>query len=137
MTRRHGIVIGLAAAALAFGLLALPSIGQTKEGAAERMQQFLVFLTPARETFLQDATREEMETVGRHFAYLKQGVDDGKVVMAGRTQDAPPVGLVILEAKDRDAAKAFTEADPTVSGGVFKYELRPYAIALMRAPRNG
>jgi uncharacterized protein YciI len=94
------------------------------------LAQWLVVLTPPRPTFADDASEEEQAAVGGHFAYLEELSERGVVLLAGRTLDAPPMGLVILQAVDLGAAWAMVEGDPAVAGGIFTAEVRPYRVAL-------
>ena len=95
------------------------------------MDQYIIFLTPVRDTFLEDAKPEELEIVELHFEYLKDLLGRGRLILAGRCQDGPP-GIVVFEAEDADAARAAVEKDPAVKAGIFTAELRPYRVALMR-----
>ena len=93
------------------------------------MNQYLCLLR-ARPTFLDDRTPQEAEIVGDHFIYLSDLTRRGVVMLAGRTVDAPPVGIVILRADTDADALALMQADPAVASGVFTLELRPFLIAL-------
>lgn len=95
------------------------------------MNQYLIFYNPTRETFLADATPDEMAIVEKHAAYLKDLLDQGQLLLAGRCQDAPP-GIAIFEARGDTEAKVIVKNDPAVVAGVFQAELRPYRVALMR-----
>lgn len=92
--------------------------------------QWLVTFTPPRPTFAEDASEEERGVIARHFAYLKALSDRGVVLLAGRTLDEPPLGLVILRAGDEAAARAVVDGDPAVAGGLFKAQIRPYRVAI-------
>lgn len=94
------------------------------------MATFICFLQPARPTFLQDVTPAETATVDAHFAYLQDLLAKGTLVLAGRTDEPHPVGLVILRAADFDAARALVAADPAVAGGIFSARVVPYRAAL-------
>ncbi|MEO1130432.1 MAG: hypothetical protein AAFX05_12105 [Planctomycetota bacterium] len=95
-------------------------------------QQWLVLLTPSRESFPADATPSELAAVGEHFAMLQRERDAGRLVLAGRSQDAHPIGIVILEGMSRGDVERLMESDAGVRAGVFRYELRPYSVALLR-----
>ena len=56
------------------------------------------------------------------------------LVMAGRSQDGIGPAIVVFEASDEETARAFMEADPFVSSGLFAASLHPYRVALMRRP---
>jgi len=97
--------------------------------------QWLYHLVPARLGMVTDkATPEEIETVSRHFAYLKDLTEKGVMILMGRTQnnDASTFGIAIFEAEDESAARSIMENDPAVMGGVMTATLYPYKIALMR-----
>jgi uncharacterized protein YciI len=52
------------------------------------VEHYILKYSPPRETFLTDATDDENLAVEEHFGYLKDLLDKGKLVMAGRTDDA-------------------------------------------------
>jgi len=95
------------------------------------MNHYLLMYRPQRETFITDATAEESAAVSRHFDYLSNLLADGKLLMAGRVEDAR-LGIAILEAADDDAAASIMAHDPAVQAGVFSGELLPFRLALMR-----
>ena len=100
------------------------------------MQQWIYVLKVTRlEMLTAGATPEEDEIVGRHFAYLKDLLEQGVVVLMGRTQndDETTFGIVIFEADDETAARAIMQNDPAVREKVMTASLYPYRIALMRA----
>jgi len=97
--------------------------------------QWLYYLVPARLGMVtSEATAEEIETVSRHFAYLKDLTEKGVMVLMGRTQnnDESTFGIAIFEAEDESAARKIMENDPAITGGVMTATLYPYKIALMR-----
>ena len=96
------------------------------------MPEYIYFVHPPRPTFPGDGTEEEFAIVGEHFAYLQDKLARGELILAGRTQDMPPTGLAIFGAEDDVAARRFFENDPAVVKGVFKGEVRPYSVALLR-----
>ncbi len=99
------------------------------------MNQWLYYLVPARLGMVTDtATPEEIETVSRHFAYLKDLTEKGVIILMGRTEnnDESTFGIAIFEADDESAARQIMENDPAVMGGVMNATLYPYKIALMR-----
>jgi uncharacterized protein YciI len=97
--------------------------------------QWLYYLKPARLGMVTgEATAEEIETVSRHFAYLKDLTEKGVMILMGRTQnnDEHTFGIAIFEAEDESTAQKIMENDPAVMGGVMRAKLYPYKIALMR-----
>ena len=97
------------------------------------MAQFIYFVRPLRPDFSPDnATETEREIVGQHFAYLQKALADGKVILVGRTQEEPWVGVCIFEVANRDEANEFLQNDPAVAKDVFHGTVQSYGIALMR-----
>lgn len=99
------------------------------------MKQYLYVLRLAPRLHDESAwTDADRASVGVHFQRLKAATEAGTVILAGRT--AEPLdrtfGLVVFEAPDDDAARAFMDADPTVASGVMTATLHPYAVALLR-----
>jgi uncharacterized protein len=111
------------------------SSAQTPAPATAKRSQYLYVLRVAPRLYDQNAwTDADNAAVGRHFARLKQGVAAGQVILAGRTAEPldKTFGLVIFEADDEAAARAFMEADPAVVSGQMTATLHPYAVALLR-----
>jgi len=96
--------------------------------------QYLYKIQPTRPEMLQEGlTPEEAERVSQHFDYLKELVDRGIVILAGRTlnTDASSFGIVIFNAPSDAAAHELVNNDPAVKGGVMRAELYPYRVALL------
>ena len=93
--------------------------------------EFAVFYTPVRPTFLEDASQEELAVVDQHFDYLKAALDRGQLILAGRRLDKA-IGIGVFEADDEPAAERFVNNDPAVRAGVFKADVGPYRVALLR-----
>lgn len=118
--------------ALAAAIAAAPIAGAQT---AAKPRQYLYMLRVAPQ--LQDPAKwsdADKAATSRHFQRLKAAVDSGQVILAGRTTEDldKTFGLVIFEAADDAAAKAFMEADPAVAAGVMTATLHPYAVALQR-----
>lgn len=77
-------------------------------------------------------TDDESAVWREHFARLKQLMADGTLVLAGPTLGPVNTGICIFEAPDEDAARAIMDADPTISGGFARGELRPFRVSLLR-----
>jgi uncharacterized protein YciI len=98
-------------------------------------QQFLAILRPVERLKVKSAwTKADEEAVGRHFRRLQEAAAAGTVLFAGRTQEPldATLGLVVFEAVDAAAAKAWAEADPAVVAGVMTVDVRPYQVAVQR-----
>ena len=100
------------------------------------MEQYIIFLTPTKDSFLKDATPQELSIVDRHFDYLKDLLAKERLILAGRCRDKP-LGILVFEAEDAEAARAVAQNDPAVQAGVFKAELQAYRVALLRGPQSG
>lgn len=100
--------------------------------------QYLYRIQPTRPSMLTDGpTEQEAAIVGQHFNYLKELVEQGVVILAGRTQNTDPssFGIVIFNAESDAAAEAIVAGDPAVAQHVMRADLFPYRIALL-APEN-
>lgn len=100
-------------------------------------QQFLYKIQPTRPEMLSEgSTPAESEIVSQHFGYLQGLMEQGVVVLAGRTlnTDASSFGIVIFNAADEEAARKIMHDDPAVRKGVMRAELYPYRMALIANP---
>ena len=98
------------------------------------MAEFLYRIVPTRIDMLKSGpTPEEAQATQDHFAYVNDGVRNGRVLLAGRTltADDATFGLVIFRADSDDDAKTFMEADPAVREGVMTATLFPFRVALL------
>jgi uncharacterized protein YciI len=77
-------------------------------------------------------TKEDNAVLERHFARLQEATKSGQLILAGRTKESgdKTFGVAIFKAPDEAAARAFMQADPTVSAGLMTAELHPFAVAL-------
>lgn len=104
--------------------------GSDPSGGAART--YVYFLHPARRTFPADATAAELASVDEHFAYLEELMAAGRLILAGRTEEDTPTGIVVYEADTPGVAQATMENDPAVRAGVFRARIAPYRLALLR-----
>lgn len=108
---------------------------ESKAAEAPAKQQFLAILRPVERLRVVSAwTKADEEAAGRHFRRLQEAAAAGTVIFAGRTQEPldATLGLIVFEAADAAAAKAWAEADPAVVAGVMTVEVRPYQLAVTR-----
>jgi uncharacterized protein YciI len=123
-------------AAITAAFLVIPAAqAQHHAQPAAKAPQFVYVLRVA--PHLQDESKwsdKDKAATSRHFQRLKKAAEDGKVILAGRTTEGldKTFGLVVFEADNEAAAKAFMEADPAVAAGVMTATLHPYAVALQR-----
>ena len=80
-------------------------------------------------------TKEDNAVLERHFARFQEAIKSGQLILAGRTKEPGDrtFGIAIFRASDEAAARAFMEADPTVSAGLMTAELHSFAVALEHA----
>ena len=95
-------------------------------------QQFICFLEPAREAMPESPTDEEAAGAQAHFEHCTRLRDEGVLILAGRTQEAPFVGVLIFEAQSREDAQRIVREDPGVAGGFFNARVQPYRVVLAR-----
>ncbi len=78
-------------------------------------------------------TEEEKNIVSHHFSYLKKNVEDGVVILAGRTDqtDETGFGIVIFLARSETEAERFMNNDPAVASEIMTGELSRYRLALL------
>ncbi|TVQ82785.1 MAG: hypothetical protein EA380_00330 [Phycisphaeraceae bacterium] len=86
----------------------------------------------AREDMMETLTPEETGILRAHYNYLKELTETGRVVVAGPCTDMIGPGIVIFHAEDEDAARGLMENDPAVQAGLFKAELHPMRLSLLR-----
>lgn len=95
--------------------------------------QFVYFLKLIPRLLEPDNWSEaENDIVARHFDYLKNVLSEGRLILAGRTLNINPSGIVILETHSEEEARQIMENDPAVREGIMTAELFPYRVALAR-----
>lgn len=102
------------------------------------MPTYLYRIQPVRPAMLSDEpTEEETRITREHFAYLKEQMREGTLILAGRTlnTDYSSFGIAIFKARDDAHMRQLTENDPGVSQKLFRAEWYPYRIAL-HEPKN-
>jgi uncharacterized protein len=57
---------------------------------------------------------------------------ENTLILAGPTLGHVNTGIAVFEAADEVAARQVMEADPVVSGGFARGELRPFRLSLLR-----
>ena len=100
---------------------------------AMNRQHFYFKLIPPRSTFPADITPQERGLMTEHSAYFEQLFKDGKVLLYGPV-NAPQgaFGMGILEVADEAEAQQFGESDPSVRGGLNRFECYPMMVANAR-----
>jgi uncharacterized protein YciI len=88
-------------------------------------------IKPPRPNFDENQTSEEQIIISKHFEYLKQLLHNGKLVMAGRCENAT-YGLIIVLADSLKEAEQIMENDPAIKEGIFFAQIWPFRIALSK-----
>lgn len=96
------------------------------------MPEWIYFLHPPRENFSATMTDAERQVWGVHFDFLQRLLAEGALVMAGPTLGPTNTGIAVFEAPDEAAAGEIMAADPVISGGFARGELRPFRVSLLR-----
>jgi uncharacterized protein YciI len=121
--------------ALLGAVLAACGFAARAQPAAPGRPQFLYLLRlPVRLHDRAAWTDKDNAAVSAHFARLAKAAEAGQVVLAGRSSEPldRTFGIVIFEADNEEAARAFMNADPAVEAGVMTATLHPYSVALQR-----
>lgn len=101
--------------------------------------EFIYRIQPTRPEMLSEGpTKVEQARVEEHFKYLEALLEDGILILAGRTVNTDPsaFGIVVFRAESDQAARQIMQSDPAVSSSVMRAELFPYRVALIDK-RNG
>jgi uncharacterized protein YciI len=77
-------------------------------------------------------TEKENAIVQHHFEVLQTLQEEGKLLLAGRTLNADPMGIVILEVDTEEEAIELMNNDPAVKNGMMEAQLFPYRVALYK-----
>jgi uncharacterized protein len=100
------------------------------------MPEFLYKLQlPERLQNERNWTDKDHEAIAEHFSYLQNALKEGKLIIAGRT-DEPfdrTLGIAVFYAADEKEARMFVENDPAVVKGVMKATVHPFRLALPKS----
>lgn len=77
-------------------------------------------------------TDKENSIVQHHFEVLQKLQEEGKLLLAGRTLNNDPMGIVILEVDTEEEAVELMNNDPAVKEGIMEAQLFPYRVALYK-----
>ena len=93
-------------------------------------------LIPPRLTFPHDITEEERALMAQHGVYCQQQFDAGKLLAYGPVMaSSGAFGMAIVEAADDGEVRHFGENDPSVRGGLNRFEFYPMHVAAARGKR--
>lgn len=98
------------------------------------MAEWLYFIHPPREDFIETITEEEGRIMGEeHSPHLERLLADGTLILAGPTWGTPMNdGIAVIEAPDRASAEAIMNSDPAIASGLMTGELREMRVAYLR-----
>ena len=101
-------------------------------------QQFSYLLQLKNEVLISDPyawTEKDANIVSTHFTYLQNLLQQGILLMAGRSLVENPnsFGIVVFEAESEEDACQIMENDPAVKQGFMTAELHPFRVALWRS----
>jgi uncharacterized protein YciI len=113
-------------------LLLLASLFSTAALSQPPTGQFLLRIEPTRAGFtLQNMTPEEGRLAAQHIQYLKSLLDSGKLSLAAQAFDPKSFwGIVIVDAPDRETARALLDADPMIKANMFRGEVIPVRVVM-------
>ena len=97
----------------------------------DRKKQYIYIVKPVKENFEKTATEEDNKIVSEHFLYLKNLLEEKKLILAGPQVNAK-FGIVVFEADSEKEAEYIMQNDPAVINGVFSAELFPFRVSLLR-----
>ena len=93
-------------------------------------QHFLFMIHPVRgQAFFDDMQPEEVAAMSAHFAYLKQALADGILLLAGPMLDQT-FGVGLIQVDSEEQAREFMRNDPSVKANVQRPELNPMKLSL-------
>lgn len=95
------------------------------------MSTFIYVVKLVHPQLLERMSPEQEAVMEKHFLRLKQGVEDGRVILAGPCTDGA-FGIVLFHADSEEDATDYMNGDPAVEGGLMTAELHPFRISLMQ-----
>jgi hypothetical protein len=91
---------------------------------------FFCKLIAPRPTFSQEMSAEERQLMQAHAVYWREWMQRGNVIVFGLVADpAGPFGVGVVDFETDEAARAFTDGDPTIKAGAgFRFEVHPMPL---------
>lgn len=100
-------------------------------------QHFFFKLIPPRTTFPGDASAEELALMKQHADYFAGLFSLGKMLLYGPVlSPAGTFGMGILEVEDEAEATEVAANDPSVLGGLNRFEVAPMRVAAARGKQE-
>ena len=100
-------------------------------------QYFFFKLIPPRPTFPFDITADEQRLMDEHSRYFDAEFKAGRLLLYGPVL-APggAFGLAVMEVDSEDEVRRFGEDDPSVKGGLNRFEFYPMRVAAARGKQS-
>lgn len=97
-------------------------------------KHFFLKLIPPRSTFPYDITEAERALMKEHAAYTQNHFQEGRVLIYGPVlAPVDAFGMAVLEVADEAEARSMLDNDPSVRGGLNRYEIFPILVAAARS----
>jgi uncharacterized protein len=97
-------------------------------------QHYFFKLIAPRTTFLYDITDAEKRLMEEHSHYFEAEFAAGRLLVYGLVMaTGGAFGLAVLEVDSEDEARRFGENDPSVQGGLNRFEIHPMRVSGARA----
>ena len=96
------------------------------------VKHFFGIIKPTRDDYITNPTDKDSEIMGKHFQYLKDLLEKGKLVLAGPVLDEKkPMGILIFECDSLEEAETLLKNDPSVKSGIQTVKiLEPFKLSL-------
>jgi uncharacterized protein YciI len=104
----------------------------TRPGQTRPVAEWIYFIHPPRDNFAATMTDDERAVWAQHFERLQRLLADGQLILAGPTLGHTNTGVAVFEAPGEEAAQQIMAADPAISSGYARGELRPFRVSLLR-----
>ncbi|MCW2755042.1 MAG: hypothetical protein JWQ32_2453 [Marmoricola sp.] len=96
------------------------------------MSEWIYFIHPPRERFVETISAEETSIMRTHAGHLSDLLEAGVLILAGPTFGDVNTGVAVFEAPDEEAARAVMMSDPAVTSGLMTPELRAMRVSYLR-----
>ena len=96
------------------------------------MAEWIYFLHPPRDDFAVSMSDDERSVFAAHRAYLEELMAQGSLLVAGPTGGTVNTGITVFEAPDESSARAIMDADPAISSGIMRGEVRAFRATFLR-----
>ena len=97
-------------------------------------QHYFFKLIPPRPTFPHDISAEERLLMDEHSRYFEAEFAAGRLLIYGPVMaTGGAFGLAVLEVDSEDDARQFGVRDPSVKGGLNRFEIHPMHVSRSRA----